>query len=201
MSGKPIPKVIAGSDEIVPGEQYKGDAGQLFAKQLNSMIRGYKATLIDREDIIVMALDSATTGRMAITYYRELQASEFLERIKKLARAHRMAAEHGERPQVCRSAQPQRHRGGSVRRRAVYEKGKRPSKLLKATIQRLLPCIIDGRDIPLDLVQSCVRRAASRIGLARSKDGSESEFEFCLGIACSLLRQSRPEEQYDIGLG
>jgi hypothetical protein len=31
---------------------------------------------------VVMALDSATPGRMAITYYRELQASEFLERIK-----------------------------------------------------------------------------------------------------------------------
>ena len=29
-----------------------------------------------------MALDSATPGRMAITYYRELQASEFLERIR-----------------------------------------------------------------------------------------------------------------------
>ena len=36
----------------------------------------------DREDIVVMAVDSATPGRMAITYYRELIASEFLGRIQ-----------------------------------------------------------------------------------------------------------------------
>ena len=101
VSGKSIPKVIAASNEIeeearveipqnsvivsptpIAPERYKGDVGQLFAKQLNNLIRGYRAKLTDREDIVVMALDSATPGRMAITYYRELQASEFLERIQ-----------------------------------------------------------------------------------------------------------------------
>ena len=101
VSGQPVPKVIADSHEIeqnfrteispdsvdhpqpsIASERYKGDAGQLFANQLNNLIRGYRAKLTDRGDIVVMALDSATPGRIAITYYRELQASEFLERIR-----------------------------------------------------------------------------------------------------------------------
>ena len=64
VSGNPVPKVIAASDEIKvdSGEEisknsetrqkqvpilprYKGDAGQLFAKELNNLMRGYRAKL------------------------------------------------------------------------------------------------------------------------------------------------------------
>lgn len=219
VSGKPIPKVIADSHEIeedarvealpesaddpqsrVAPERYKGDAGQLFAMQLNNMIRGYRAKLTDREDIVVMALDSATTGRMAITYYRELQASEFLERIKSWHEHTAWQQNMGKGREFAGAPSPKDIAEAAYGRCAMYEKGTTPSKLLKATVQRLLPCIIDSRTIPLDLVQSCVRRAASRVGLARTKGGIEREFEFCLGIACSLLKQSRPEEQYDMAL-
>lgn len=216
VSGKSIPKVIADSSEIekdvyaetlpeseinpqlaTAPERYRGDAGQLFAKQLNNLIRGYAAKLADREDIVVMALDSATPGRMAITYYRELQASEFLERIK------------------CW------HEGGAWQQnlawdrkfygtpapadiaRAAYGrqvKGKKTSKLLVATVERLLPCIVDGRPIPRDLVQNCIQRTTRRSSLMRTKKGYEQEFEFCLGVACSVLKQSRPKEEYSMSL-
>jgi CRISPR-associated protein Csd1 len=55
-------------------------------------------------------------------------------------------------------------------------------KLRKATVERLLPCIIDGQPIPRDLVLSTARRAANRIGL------EHWEWEKCLGIACALFR-------------
>jgi CRISPR-associated protein Csd1 len=43
---------------------------------------GYRASLSDTDDVVVMGMDSATPGRMAITYYRELRGSEFLARIQ-----------------------------------------------------------------------------------------------------------------------
>ncbi len=104
VSGEAIPALVAGSDELRPiGDEpgaevrgvtlqvsqppvvtalYKGDAGQLFARQVKKLISGYAEKLGDREDIVIMAVDSATPGRMAITYYRELRASEFLDRIQ-----------------------------------------------------------------------------------------------------------------------
>jgi len=49
---------------------------------LSRMIAGYSAQLGPTDDVILMGLDSATTGRMAITYYRELSGSDFLARVK-----------------------------------------------------------------------------------------------------------------------
>jgi CRISPR-associated protein Csd1 len=50
---------------------------------LRNRIAGYGKTLGETQDIAVMAVDSATTGRLAITYYRELKCSDFLQRIDK----------------------------------------------------------------------------------------------------------------------
>jgi len=209
VSGKPVPKVIAGFNEISPignelragtspdsirdpqaipvPERNRGDAGQLFAKQLNNLIQGYAATLTDREDIVVIALDSATPGRMAITYYRELKASEFLERLQSWH-------EHTAWPQNM--GKDRRFIGAPSPidiAEAAYG-GRVDEKLKKATVERLLPCILDGRTIPRDLVTACAQQAANPVGK------KHWEWERCLGIACSLVRSSRREENYSMSL-
>lgn len=206
VSGKSIPKVIADSSEIekdvyaetlpeseinpqlaTAPERYRGDAGQLFAKQLNNLIRGYAAKLADREDIVVMALDSATPGRMAITYYRELQASEFLERIKSWHEHTAWPQNMGKDRRFVGAPAP-----GDIAE-AAY--GRRvDEKLKKATVERLLPCIVDGRTIPRDLVNACAQQASNPAGK------NHWEWERCLGIACALVRGSRREENYSMSL-
>ena len=205
VSGKPIPKLIAGSDEISSvennagmkaspdsvhvgaPERYKGDAGQLFAKQLNNLIRGYEAKLAKREDIVVMALDSATPGRMAITYYRELQASEFLERIQSWHEHTAWRQDLGKDRRFIGAPAP-----GDIAE-AAY--GRRvDEKMKKATVERLLPCIVDGRSIPRDLVTACAHQAANPAGK------NHWEWERSLGIACALVRSSRREENYSMSL-
>jgi CRISPR-associated protein Csd1 len=206
VSGNQVPKVIANSYEIqkeastytppesldnpqlvaAPG-RYKGDAGELFAKQLNNLIRGYQATLAEREDVVVMALDSATPGRMAITYYRELQASEFLERIKCWHEHTAWPQNLGKDRRFIGAPAPVDIAGAAYGRRV-------DEKLKKATVERLLPCIVDGRSIPRDLVVACAGQAANPAGK------SHWEWERCLGIACSLVRSSRREEHYSMSL-
>jgi CRISPR-associated protein Csd1 len=203
VSGKPIPQVVADSEEIknkadeaatetepdvvAVTERYTGDGGQLFAKQMNKLIRGYAANLSEREDIVVMALDSATPGRMAIIYYRELQASEFLERIQGWH-------EHTAWPQNM--GKDRRFIGAPAPRdiaEAAY--GRRvDDKLKKSTVERLLPCIVDGRPIPRDLVSACAQQAANPVGK------EHWEWERCLGVACALVRGSRRERDYKMAL-
>ena len=91
--GKKIPEILADTSQsfeenpfvsTVPETHtplYEGDAGQSFSLRLRMLINGYASSLRRRDDIIVIGLDSATPGRMAITYYRELTGSEFLDRI------------------------------------------------------------------------------------------------------------------------
>ncbi len=209
VSGRPVPMIVAGTDELLPidGEtgvmiprnseeiaqplaaplSYKGDAGQLFANQLNNLIRGYAANLNNREDIVVMALDSATPGRMAITYYRELRASGFLERIQAWHEHTAWPQNMGKDRKFIVAPAPRDIAEAAYGRRV-------DDKLKKSTVERLLPCIVDGRPIPRDLVTACVQQAANPAGKERW------EWERCLGIACALIRGSRRKDDYKMAL-
>jgi CRISPR-associated protein Csd1 len=209
VSGQPVPPVVAGSDELhlslgqagatpraisengisalAATVGYKGDAGQLFAKQLSHCIEGYAAKLNDREDVLIMALDSATPGRMAITYYRELHASEFLARIQSWHEHTAWPQNMGKNRKFIGAPAPRDIAEAAYGRRV-------DDKLKKSTVERLLPCIVDGRPIPRDLVTACIQQAANRAGK------EHWEWERCLGITCALIRGSRRRENYAMSL-
>jgi CRISPR-associated protein Csd1 len=68
-------------------------------------------------------------------------------------------------------------------------------KLRKATISRLLPCIVDGQPIPRDLIELVVRRASNPAGL-RGYDWNKA-----LTIACALYRKFKHgKEKYEMSL-
>lgn len=198
VSGKNIPDPladtarlfeIAGLDDMAAEDiPYEGDAGQHFALRLKKAISGYRAKLEDSEDIVVIGLDSATPGRMAITYYRELTGAEFLERV----------IDWHERCAWFQNYSKGKRYVGAPAPREIAEAayGRRlDDKLRKATVERLLPCIIDARPLPRDIVAVCVRRACNRAGLEKW------EWEKYLGIACALIRGSRKkEEDYQMAL-
>lgn len=168
------------------------DTAQAFAIRLKRSIQGYGSKLDPTADIVVMCLDSASgmQGRMAITYYRELKGSEFLQRVE---RWHTEAAWH-------QNFGKGRHFVGAPAPVEIAEGayGKRlDDKLRKATIERLLPCIIDGFQIPKDLVLAASRRASSRSAFRPSE---RWEWEKCLGIACALFKGHYTERNYQMAL-
>lgn len=183
--------VLAAQDAQAPEaktqQRYTGDAGEAFAKRLNRRMQGYRSHLTDRNHVVVMALDSATPGRMAILYYRELRGSEFLERIERWHSALAWPQDFGKDLRFTGAPSPRDIAEAAYGRRV-------DEKLRKATVERLLPCILDGRPLPRDLEQSVVRRATNRAGLERW------EFERTLGIACSLVRATHPQENYSMNL-
>jgi CRISPR-associated protein Csd1 len=178
--------------EEVPEVAYDGDAGQHFALRLKKAIGGYKQLLHDSGDIVVMGLDSATPGRMAILFYRELKEAEFLTRLERWHTSLAWPQNMGK----------DRHFIGAPAPRDIAEAcyGQRvDEKLRKATHERLLPCIVDGRPLPRDLVLAAV---ASTVRCAYQKDQKKGywEFERNLGVACSLYRGAHPKESYSMSL-
>lgn len=199
VAGTPIPDpfgnsltlMLAGktieAQPVAPELSFDGDTGQAFAKRLSFAMAGYRAKLGPTDDIVVMGLDSATPGRMAITYYRELTGSEFLERIEAWHTAHAWPQNFGKELKFVGAPAP----------RDIAEAAfgcRLDDKLKKATIERLLPCIVDGQPLPRDLVESTVRRTCNRIGL------SHWEWEKTLGIACSLFKGAFKEKEYQMTL-
>lgn len=55
------------------------DSGISYRKKLRRAFLRYKEQFDETDEIIVMGLDAATTGRLSVTYYHELKASDFLK--------------------------------------------------------------------------------------------------------------------------
>ncbi|MBN2319633.1 MAG: type I-C CRISPR-associated protein Cas8c/Csd1 [Acidobacteria bacterium] len=204
VSCKPIPDPCANSWDFLGDEppiedaNQTGDFGHSFALRFKNKLAGYKANITDTEDIVVIGLDSATTGRMAITFYRELTGSEFLERIERWHSDFAWLQNYGK---IKKDKKKQITFEGSPAPKDIAwcsygrkVEGKNGIKLLNATVERLLPSIIDGRPVPCDLVEHCVRRVSNRTGL------EPWEFEKCLGIACSLFKGFYKERRYLMAL-
>ncbi|MEP6879574.1 MAG: type I-C CRISPR-associated protein Cas8c/Csd1 [Nitrosospira sp.] len=211
VSGKRIPAPTDNSFELFGVETdgqdtqqlheqvYQGDAGQAFGRRLARLLAGYRAELGSTNEVMVMGLDSATPGRMAMTYYRELDHTEFLERIEAWHRDHAWYQNYGQD-----SGKEVKFIGAPAPKDiAEAAFGSRNEKLLKATVERLLPCIIDGQLIPRDLVESVTRRACNRLGMERKKRNGkmyEDEWEKVLGIACALFKGYHKKRGYQMAL-
>jgi len=201
VAGRPVPDPWADSLSLILGfeatvspaidnaQTVIGDAGQAFASRLKRAIAGYGAKLDPTDDIVVMGLDSATPGRMAITFYRELRGSEFLGRIQAWHEQYAWHQNFSKEAKFVGAPAPRDIAEAAFGRRL-------DDKLKKATIERLLPCIVDGQLVPRDLVESTTRRACNRAAL------DHWEWEKTLGIACALLRgySKSHGKEYDMAL-
>ena len=197
VSGAPIPDPMAGTYELLgvelgqmPIVAVDGNAGQAFALRLNKAIKGYRARLEPTEDVVVMGVDSATPGRLAITYYREIAGSEFLQRIEAWHLKCAWPQNFGKANEFIGAPSPRDVAQAAYGRRL-------DEKLEKAARERLLPCIVDEAPIPFDLVESTRRRAANR---AAFKSNEQWEWEKCLGIACALFKGKYTERNYHMAL-
>jgi CRISPR-associated protein Csd1 len=196
VSGQPVPDSFANSLKLLGKETEAitpavvADTDQAFALRLKRAIAGYRAKLDPKADVVVMGLDSATPGRMAIVFYREFRGSEFLDRVESW---HGNVAWH-------QNFGKDRHFIGAPAPGEIAEAAygtQLDDTQRKATVERLLPCIIDGRRIPYDLVASLVRRVANR---AAFKPSERWQWEKSLGIACSVFRGYYAERNYRMSL-
>lgn len=168
---------------------------------LKKKIAGYRAEVGEREDVVVMAVDSATPGRLSIVYYRALKSSEFLERIENWhencawRHTYHTIEEPDEKGKKKKLDIPYVGAPAPADIAEAAYGSRLDDKLKKATIKRLLPCIVDGQPVPRDLVESAVRRASNRVGL------EDWQWEKTLSIACSLFRKHKEEkEKYEMSL-
>jgi len=153
----------------------------------------------DTSGVVVMGLDSATQGRMAITFYRELTGSAFLRRIdhwhETCSWTHNYRFVEDKDNKKTKGRYLRFVGAPALRDIAEAAYGSRvDDKLKKSTVERLLPCIIDGQQIPRDIVDSAVRRACNRVGM------EGWEWNKTISIACALFNKLNEMEGYDMAL-
>lgn len=187
------PLKILGFDELPSNESSSVFTAQDLALKLKKKIAGYNKELGDATEVVVMGLDSATPGRMSITFYRELTGSDFLQRINKWHESCAWIHSYGYDKETKRHFSFVGAPAPDDIAEAAYGH-KVDDKLRKSTVERILPCIIDSQQIPRDLVESAVRRACNRVGM------ENWEWNKTLSIACALYRKYHTKEGYDMAL-
>jgi CRISPR-associated protein Csd1 len=187
--------------DLPSDESYTANTGQEVALRLKKIIAGYRREIGDTVGLIVMAVDSATPGRLSIVYYRMLTGSDFLERIERWHEScawlhtYHMVEEQDETGKINKRYIPFIGAPAPADIADAAYGSRLDDKLKKATIKRLLPCIVEAQPIPHDLVESVIRRASNRAGL------EDWEWNKALSIACALFKKSREgKENYDMAL-
>lgn len=196
--GEPIPDITTDSMDL--GDDFAAAFAQLgqpqlppateseYAERFNKAIQGYGKALDEKANTVVMILDSATQGRLSIRYYRELAGSELMKNITDWHRNfawqlnYRSApepAEPGQKPKWKRVSFWGAPSPADIAKAAYGEKADK--KIIQQTVERLVPCITEGKYLPRDLMLSAVHRATAGIGL------EPWEYQKTCGIACALI--------------
>ena len=208
--GESIPNPLAdgfdifGLDEMQSDQPSQVSTAQDFSLRLKKKISGYGAKLGEDADIIIMGLDSATPGRMAITFYREFNGTDFLKRIEDWHEScawvhnYHMLEITDKNSGKKKKIHPKFVSAPAPNDIAEAAYGSKvDDKLKKSTVERILPCIVDARKIPRDLVESTVRRASNRAGK------EDWEWRKTLSIACALYKKQKKDyegEELDMAL-
>lgn len=154
-----------------------------YKKDLQKAIDGYKLDLPDNEDIIIASMDAATTGRLSLTYYNELKASDFLERITNWYKTcywinGKFGVQSPSVYQIIRCAY------GVERENS--EKLVVDDNISRDNQQRLFKCILDKMSIPHDVVRCLVLKASKPESYDRRKKYNYRELLF---VACAVIRK------------
>lgn len=159
-----------------------------YGKRLKLAIKGYRQNLDNQSKVTVISVDAATPGRLSIIYYREIAGSDFLEHIE-----HWHSTCSWVHSYRWKEEQRVTFIGAPSLRDIVLaafgtEQGgmlKVSDKLMLCSIERLLPCVIDGATVPYDMVHAAYLRATMPLTM------SNGNWNKVLTIACSLIRKYR----------
>jgi CRISPR-associated protein, csd1 family len=192
-------------DEWGDTEPLDSDENPITAQQFYSALEGYRKQVDNTSNMILMAFDAATTGRLSLAEYKQLETARYLENIKKWheqcgwlqykLKNGKKVAYYGV-PGVRDIADILYGTESKGRMTIVDKNGK---KLYGELSRRLLPCIWDGRYIPMDVLHTVVSKASMPQNYKERYN-----WERVLLLACSFVKKNRydrnQKEEWNVAL-
>ena len=153
---------------------------KVYAENAYKSIDGYREELTKRDDVMIMLLESATTGRISITGYQELKVSQYYENVKQWYTECKWSTPYSPTPNDIINVAY-----------GTYRKGEfvTDEKIYRMNLKRLLPCILMGKRVPKDIIANVYQQV-----LTMSKV-DEKAWKTSMNILCSLARRESAEEE------
>lgn len=163
-----------------------------YQKQLREALSGWKENLPQSAGVVIAAFDAATTGRLAVTYYNELLASDFLDRL------------HDWEATCCWENGPYGIQSPSLFQIVSWAfgtprngKAETDDRILSQQMQRLVACRVDKALFPLDIERALVEKA-SHLLLYEGENRQKLLFTACAAIRKYHCDHSK--EEWDMAL-
>ncbi len=157
-----------------------------YRKRLKRVLNGYREEFDESDNILVMGLEAATTGRLSITYYNELMAEDFWDRVHiwgKSCEWNYLRFNEQKKPYylVYTPAFEQIIECAFGTEQGNFIEAN--DKVLKEHTQRLLKCMLEGQKMPFDIVNALVNRASTPTAY------SGKNREKLLSTACAVIKK------------
>lgn len=154
-----------------------------YQKELQGTILGLKKQLPASASAVLATFDAATTGRLALTYYSEMPAADFLDRIGRWDETccwnnGKFGIQSPNLLNIVNFA------FGVPRSQQGAVKYETPEKVVGQQLQRLISCRVDGAKLPSDFAEALFRRASNLQLL-----GDFGSRESLLFTACAVIRK------------
>lgn len=172
---------------------------QGYATRLFKAATSYRAQLDTQAHIVVMAVEAATTGRLSVIFYQALDGSQFMDCIENWHSTCFWSYRYAKfNPETKKNVYRQVVGAPSLKAIAEAIFDNKNKKVLKSTIQRLLPCVVEGKKFPKDLLRIAVARAGNRGSFEHPL-----EYQNQVAIACAIIRKVRHDyyqEEWNMAL-
>ena len=170
-----------------------------YAKKLNYAIRGHgnSENLKNLNRLVaVIAVDAATTGRMAVTFYKDLQENEYIERI---INWHETCCWHFRSKGKSYISAPSADRIIAAVHGAP--KGEGYNKVKKQSRERILNIMLNGEKIGKAWLNASVNRVSNPFSYDKS-DGRWDfyKWEAAINVACAIAKKHYLDNKEDFKL-
>lgn len=167
----------------------------LYMDMLNKRIFGVRERLEPNTKVMIMGLDAATTGRINISMYSELESSQYLRNIEKWHSETAWLRFYGKsKKKIINSFSVY----DIVRYAFGTEQGAFidcDKKLMRDNILRLLNCITNGAKLPSDIVNALYQKASNPLAYENNYNHRS-----VLETACGMIRKNIIDGKGDVSM-
>lgn len=189
------------SNEIIELSKNKVLTEEIVAKEIIKAMQGYKAEFDIKklENIVVMAVDAATSGRLAIVYFQQFHPEFYINSLIKWHQSCRwlqIAHDNKTKKIVQYVGTPSTFKIAE----AVYGSDA-DSRIKKDLYTRLLPSILENRKLPNDIIKTIFYRVTNPFSFkGKSQAIDYKKWNESLNIACALINKQFESEGYKLSV-
>ena len=185
-------------------EEIVSDGNPITADKFYKALRGYGKKIDNTSNMILLAFDAATPGRLALIENQELNSVRYLKNIEKWHNDCNWIHtkwKDGERIQFAGMIGVKDIADilyGIENKGTVSIVDANGKKLYAQVAQRLLPCIWNGTRVPYDYVMLAVSKASNPLAYKERRN-----WERVLTLACSFVKKDKKDrykEEWNVAL-